>query len=187
MRWQQDNLDDHDAPTEPIMPLKPSPFSATMADERIPTPIPQERPFPSQPTLSPPFFLNLPAHVPGPAQPPVYPVLPSAPIYNGRRLSPAQKRRSALPLFVGVFFVGVQLLLLVRFVLKLLAFDSGTTWVAVVYIISSVFVLPFRLLLQSIALPIPSAFEIYTLIAILMYGLFSRLLVRLLKALLRSR
>ena len=95
--------------------------------------------------------------------------------------------RSSLPLFVEMFLVVVQLLLLVRFVLKLIGLNGGTPWVGVVYALSGVFVLPFRLLLQNIAVPIPTAFEIYTLLAILMYGLLSRLLARFLKALLRSR
>jgi hypothetical protein len=54
-------------------------------------------------------------------------------------------------------------------------------------VICGVFVLPFRLLLQNIAVPISTAFEIYTLLAILGYGLLSRLLVRFLRALLGSR
>ena len=202
MRWQQPqgNGDEHDAPTEPLMPIILSPYSASMAEEMIPTPTPQERPFPTQQPLSHPFFPDRPVQAYGPVQPSVYPVLPPSPTYNGRPVGvatpgsyraspgkPAQARRSSLPLFVGVFFVGVQLLLLVRFMLKLIGFGNDIAWVGVMYTTSDVFVLPCRLLLQNIAIPIPSAFEICTLLAILMYGLLSRLLVRFLKAVLRSR
>ncbi len=83
--------------------------------------------------------------------------------------------------------VGIQLLLLVRFVLKLIdpeyQYDMGRCS----SMICGVFVLPFRLLLQNIAVPISTAFEMYTLLAILAYGLLSRLLVRFLRALLGSR
>ena len=196
MRWQQfqDNVDEHDAPTEPLMPVILTPAAATIADEMIPTPMPHERPFPVQ-QAAPPFFPYASAR-PSPA---VYPVLPPAPVNirgSGRppggskrtvQAIPAQVKHSSLPLFVGIFFVGVQLLLLVRFMLKLIALDGSTAWVGIVYAISGVFVLPFRLLLQNIGLPIPVAFEIYTLLAILMYGLLSRILVRFLKALLNSR
>lgn len=88
---------------------------------------------------------------------------------------------------MGVFFVGIQLLLLVRFVLKLIGLSTSMTWGGVVDVICGVFVLPFRLLLQNIAVPISTAFEMYTLLAILAYGLLSRLLVRFLRALLGSR
>jgi len=67
---------------------------------------------------------------------------------------------------VGVFFVGIQLLLLVCFVLKLIDLSTRMTWVGVVDVICGVFVLPFRLLLQNIAVAISMAFEIYTLLAI---------------------
>ncbi len=105
---------------------------------------------------------------------------------RGNATAPTSRaRRSSLPLLVGIFFVLVQLLLLTRFVLVLLAFPASTTWVGTIYTFSSIFVLPFRLLLQSFAPALPSSVELYTLLAILIYGLLSRILVRFLKALLR--
>jgi len=56
--------------------------------------------------------------------------------------------------------------------------------VGTIYTFSSIFVLPFRLILQSFAPALPSSIELYTLLAILIYGLLSRILVRFLKALL---
>ena len=92
-----------------------------------------------------------------------------------------------MPILVGMFFVAVQLLLLVRFVLKLFVISEDTTCVAIIYTISSLFVLPFSLLSQNVALPIPTSIELFTLLAILIYGLLSRILVHLLKAVLHSR
>jgi hypothetical protein len=95
-----------------------------------------------------------------------------------------------LPVIVTIIFVAVQLLLLVRFVLQLFISPGNTLWVNLIYALSSIFILPFRLLLQSIALPIPLGTELLNplaiLLAILIYGLLSRLLVRFLKALLNS-
>lgn len=220
MKWWQPqdnlhgNMDEHDAPTEPMIPIYPSPSAFTIPndaptvnDQGIPMPIPLERPFPyqdMQQNVAPAPFV-VPAA-------PVYPVLPPAPQnakkgkrpaggavpdYPGqpadivgtpdanRPASKAQHRPSAFPALVGLFFVLVQLLLLVRFVLRLLNFPGNVPWIGIIYAISGIFVLPFRLLLENINFPIPATLEIYTLIAILVYGLLSRLIVRLLKAILR--
>lgn len=203
-----DKYDDHSAPTEPMMPVILSPLSSTVpmipgaspnTDGMIPTPQPHERPFPQQDDLS---FHQRPGV-------PVYPYLPPAPPVSGNgrpaggavpvrpvssgaptrsdRGNRVQPRRSAFPLLVGFFFVIVQLLLLVRFVLKFVGIPGNTLWVSAIYTISSVFILPFRLLFERIVLPIHLDVEFYTLLAILLYGLLSRILVRFLKALLHSR
>ena len=114
---------------------------------------------------------------------PDYPVQPAGCRYTraNKPVSQTQHRPSALPALVGLFFVLVQLLLLVRFVLRLLNFSGNVPWTGIIYAISGIFVLPFRLLLENINFPIPNTLEIYTLIAILVYGLLSRLIVRLLK------
>jgi hypothetical protein len=214
MKWQQPqdnaygNMDEHDAPTEPMMPIYPSPSAftvsndaATVEGQGIPMPIPHERPFPYQ---------DMPQNVaPAPfGAAPVYPVLPPAPKNTKKGKRPAggaipdypvqpagivgtpganqsQHRPSALPALVGLFFVMVQLLLLLRFVLRLLNFSGNVLWTGIIYAISGIFVLPFRLLLENINFPTPNTLEIYTLIAILVYGLLSRLIVRLLKIILR--
>ena len=206
-----EDIDQHEAPTEPMMPIfPPSSYSAptvpgaepTVEGYGIPMPTPHERPFPYQ------NVQQARSGGAGSPQTPVYPVLPSPPQHAKKGKRPAggatpdypvypvrvttppaktrpQRRPSSLPTVVGVFFVLVQLLLLVRFVLRLLNISGSILWVGLIYGTSGIFVLPFRLLFQSINVPIPNALEIYTLIAILVYGLFSRLLVRLLKALLR--
>jgi hypothetical protein len=203
-RQRSDDIDEHDQPTEPALPVVLPPISPTIpygvptvANEYIPAPQPHDRPFPYQ---------DGPYGNPSYAAPatPVYPVLPptssmendrrppggAAPGYpvgsdRGNASTPTSRtRRSSLPLLVGIFFVLVQLLLLTRFVLTLLAFPASTTWVGTIYTFSSIFVLPFRLFLQNFAPVLPSSIELYTLLAILIYGLLSRILVRFLKALL---
>ncbi len=205
-RQRSDDIDEHDQPTEPALPVVLPPVSPTIpngvptiANEYIPAPQPHDHPFPYQdvPYGNSPYAASA---------TPVYPVLPPTP-YNGNDRRPpggavpgypvgsdtargnantptSRARRSSLPLLVGIFFVLVQLLLLTRFVLILLAFPASTTWVGTIYAFSSIFVLPFRLFLQSFAPAFPSSIELYTLLAILIYGLLSRILVRFLKALL---
>jgi len=205
MRRQQsqDNYleaqDEHNQPTEPMPHIIPSPFSPG-DDAQVPVPQPYERPFPGQQggnknTISgidnrpqgasgypylPPAAMRTPGRPPGGSTSP-WPAGSGTPVQEGRR-------HSAFPIFVGMFFIAVQLLLLARFVLKLIRWPGSTTWAGLIYSISNVFVLPFRLLLQNIALPtiFLSTIEIYTLLAILVYWLLSRILVHLLKAILYS-
>jgi hypothetical protein len=138
-------------------------------------------------------------------QPQVYPVLPPSPIVsrNGRPAGgappfaasplaqPTYPRRSSIPLIVGVFFVAVQLLLLVRVILLLFGIPGSTMWVALLYALSALFALPFRLLLEHVSLPVLIGAELTnylaSLLAVLVYGLLARILVRFLKALLHSR
>ena len=168
-------------------------------------PAPYERPFPQQ---------DIPDYPqPGtfyrPPEAQVYPVLPpiatngkhrpaggAAPIStNGpglpARFKSAQPHRSTIPLWVGVFLVAVQLLLLVRFVLQLIGYSSSSFWIGLMYSVSSVFVFPFRALLYSLTSSLTIGTDLLDLLAILfailMYGLLSRILVRFLKALLHSR
>jgi len=212
MEWQQSQnrssagMDEHDEPTEPMRPMFLPPSSATIADgmpvnadDSIPMPQPYERPFPYQ-NIQNAAFPQSPYGTPQPSVYPVLPPLPAPAVNTGGKRPPggvtpaadrsiqttgARFKRNSLPLFVGLFFVAVQLLLLVRFGLKLFALAGSSPWVSLIYAISSIFVLPFRLFLQNV-LPFSNVVELYTLVAILVYGLLSRFLVRFLKALLRS-
>jgi len=205
MRRQQsqDNFleaeDEHNQPTEPMPRFIPSPFPPG-DDAQVPVPQPYERPFPSQDG-----YKNA---IPGVGNRPPgaspYPYLPPAPetrkqgrppggatsLWPGAAVTPApaRARRSPLPVFVGMFFIAVQLLLLARFVLKLIHWPGSTAWAGAIYSVSNVFILPFHLLLHNVALPaiFLNTIEIYTLLAILTYWLFSRILVHLLKAILYS-
>lgn len=217
-RQQPDNfgeMDEHDSPTEPMSQVILSPFSSTTpfsngvngaspGNAGIPTPAPYEQPFPQQ------GFPNYPQ--PGtfyrPPEAQVYPVLPpistvsngrpaggAAPTQNGSglptRFKSDQPHRSTIPLWVGIFLVAVQLLLLIRFVLQLINYSSSSQWVSLIYSVSSVFIFPFRALLYSLTSSLSISSDLFDLLAIifavLMYGLLSRILVRFLKALLHSR
>src|SRR6266516_5867501 len=137
-------LDEHDAPTEPLNVIHP-----------------------------PSNLAGIPTGVL------IYPVLPFLPTSARNK-----KKPSSLPTFVGIFLVALQLLLLVRFALKLIGLQGNVSWVSLVYAVSNIFVLPFRLILHNLPIPLPTSIELYTLLAILFYGLLSRLLVRILKAIL---
>jgi hypothetical protein len=105
-----------------------------------------------------------------------------------RRTTP---RRSIFPAVVGLFFVLVQLLLLVRVALQFLGQPDNLWWAGLIYNISNILVLPLRLLLQNVNVVVIAGTDLYNyllfLVAILIYGLISRILVRFLKAILHSR
>src|SRR5712691_3233909 len=196
-----DDQDEHNAPTEPLPPLiLPSflPPESPNEYQTIPAPQPDERPFPLQ-DRNPAQVRGLPPH---PPESPVYPYLPPAPAVGkgdrpaggavpvspvGARTFQGRRRRSALPFLVHLFFIAVEWLLLARFVLKMINLPSTTSWVGLIYDTSNVFVQPFRQLLQGVTFPLPASIEVYTLLALIAYWIFSRILVPLLKALLRSR
>jgi len=215
-RQQPDNfgeMDEHDSPTEPMAQVILSPYSSTTSysndvNGALPGgaafPAPAQQPFPQQST---PNYAQ-PGTFYRPPEAQVYPVLPpissvsngrpaggAAPIQNGSalptRLKSAQPHRSTIPLWVGVFLVAVQLLLLIRFVLQLISYSTNALWASLIYSVSSVFILPFRALLYSLTSSLSIDMDLLNLLAILfailMYGLLSRILVRFLKALLHSR
>ncbi|HEX6483665.1 MAG TPA: hypothetical protein VF043_32875 [Ktedonobacteraceae bacterium] len=204
-----EEFDEHNQPTEPMSQVILTPFSSPIhgpGGSTVPVAQPDERAFP------PPGGHGFLA--PGSRNrsriSPAYPFLPTTPGYgyNGRPPGGAypeqpadigqsakkrrtKPRRSSFPALVGLFFVLVQLLLLVRVVLQLLGQPGSIVWVGLVYNISSVFVSPLRLLLRNVHVPLIAGTDLYNyllfLFAILLYGLISRILVRILKALLNSR
>ncbi len=194
-----EHADEHDAPTEPMMPVVLSPTSPIRVDDkRIPVPQPYEQPFPQQ------HVRDASSMAGDKRQPavPVYPYLPLAPpvgrggrpaggavpVRPGKASHRKQPGRSALPGLVGLFFVCVQFLLLVNVVLQLLGLPGTLLWVNIIDYVSAVFVLPVRLLLQNVIPQVTFDWTtIYTLLAILLYGVLSRILVRLLRALLHAR
>ena len=91
-----------------------------------------------------------------------------------------------LPLAVGMCFVLMQMLLLVRFSLKLFDISSDIVWVGAVYGVSNVLVLPFRALFLQLGIPQFFTIETYTLLAIFVYGIVSRILVHTLKVLMKT-
>ncbi len=201
-------IDEHDEPTEPMRRSDVTAFAATLPDgtriqdiEAVPSPRSSTQPFPHQYVQTPLVVSTSPA--PLPVTPNVYSYPPPTPVGGaGSRPSdemlvqpenikaPTHQRnvvKRLFPLAVGMCFVVVQLLLLIRFSLKLLNISAGVALIEAIYNVSNVFVQPFRLLLLQLSVSVLFTAEIYTLLAILCYGLISRILVRMLKFLLKTR
>jgi hypothetical protein len=170
-------FDEHNAPTEPLnpFPLLSHPAGNSSGEHSA---------YPFLPPL-PASAKNKKGRRPAVGAQSAFPVSPDYPVAPPKPVKKKRAKSSTIPVFVGIFFVTVQLLLLVRFFLKLFESRSNEPWVALVYTVSNIFALPFRLILQNIPLPIPASLELYTLLAILVYGLLSRILVHILKAILR--
>ncbi|HEV2661071.1 MAG TPA: hypothetical protein VGU68_10745 [Ktedonobacteraceae bacterium] len=183
-------VDEHNQPTEPIdFAVAPvSPYAPTVTSDS-----PATLPVPNRP-FSPPM----------PPQAPLigaYPYLPptptrqggydgyagNAPMQPGSSASTNTKRRRVFPVLVGLCFVAIQLILLARFVLTIVTQWNDIAWVSIFYSVSALLIWPVQALLQQFSMPLAASVEISTLLAILAYGLLSRILVRCLKLILRSR
>lgn len=191
-KGRAEEIDEHDLPTEPIRYMEPAPFTPTLPppnDATIPVPQPQPS-IPGNPAQQTPRNNG------------VYPYLPATPVMPDRRgerigdtvpVRPARRaranrtRRSPIPALVGLCFVCIQLLLLAHFVLRLVNVSASVSWAGAVYQTGDIFLWPLRLITQQVTLPLPANIEVLTLLAILVYGLLSRLLVRVLKALVKSQ
>ncbi|MGH2495096.1 MAG: hypothetical protein ACRDIV_10375 [Ktedonobacteraceae bacterium] len=207
---QFEDFDEHNSPTEPMSAIILSPHSVPTYPvgagngmegynfQTIPAPLPPELPFPQngQPVAP---YANLP-ETPG-----VYPILPPAPGFNGNGRPPggaafsgdrarplgSRSRNSSFPTFVGIVFVVVQLVLLARVVLLLFGVPNSNIVVELVYAGGALLAWPLHLLLEHLNLPAQIGGDLINylaaLIAILLYGVLARILVRFLKALLNSR
>ena len=196
-------IDAHDEPTEPMRRADVAAFIPSLNDEDVPSPKSSTHPFPHQYVQQPLVIPNRPAYIPPTNVGSSYPFLPPKPnVQGGQRPAggvssqgeslPTPKLgqnagRKLVAMSVGVCFVAIQMLLLVRFILKLLQSSADNSWVGVIYDISNVFVLPFRLLFLQYSVPLFGTLEVYTLLAILIYGVVSRILVRILKLVLKTR
>ena len=181
-------MDKHNEPTEPLPDFDDLPTTPAQNNLVLPAPHPSGQPFPQQ-------HIQIPGQ-PSSTQPAqAYPYLPPTVQQgpqqeNGEKVRPTRSgkqkatTRSLKPLLPGLFFVALQLTLLLRFILKITGLMADQSWVGGVFSISEVFVLPFRVLWLQVPLQLPAQVELYTLLAVVVYGLISRLLVRLLKLLL---
>lgn len=194
-------IDEHDEPTEPMRRAEVAAFiptipdSALSPDEDVPSAKSSTQPFPHQ-------YVQPSSSLQGGVQQtppyPVSPVMPGTPRENSP-IPPGQSEvankvvqrknvfRNMLPLAVGMCFVALQTLLLLRFLLKVFGIFPDNAWVGAVYEVSNVFVLPFHALFLQLAIPTFFTVELYTLLAILAYGVISRILVHILKAFSKAR
>jgi len=205
-----EDFDEHESPTEPMSAIILSPYVVpssspaggngleTYGVPTIPAPQPPEVPFPRNGQPVTPF-------APLSEAPGAYPVLPASPLKHGNGRPPggagfageqgrpvrAQPRQSSIPIVVGALFVVAQLLLLVRVVLMLFGVPATNILVEVVYAGGKLLAWPLRLLLEHVHLPAQMGVDLIgylaALIAILVYGVLGRIMVRFLKALLNSR
>ncbi|GAC1358557.1 MAG: hypothetical protein PVS3B1_02210 [Ktedonobacteraceae bacterium] len=193
-------IDDHDLPTEPVPRMAQAPEMDTLpVTPQQPItlgPFDQSPSYPAPPNA--PKFDVYPYHQ-SPATPQPYPLKPQPAVPVAPAKNPALPARQTqrdnpfylgfIPLCIGLFFVCLQILLLTRFVLRLLGIVEGVSWVNTVYALCDIILLPFQTLLPPLQLPaiISTRVELYTLLAVLVYGMLSRLIVRLLKIFLGIR
>ena len=201
-------MHDFEEPTEPMsqvfLPTYKAPtFQTGISPDRNAIPAPQldEVPFP-KPGSNPVDRSGM------SGIPPIYPILPPAipdsrngmspgvvppHVYTGKPDASLQRqtRRSSFPAFVGLFFLAVEFLLLLRLLFSLFGAPISNMWVGFVYTVSTFFLLPFFLLLQNVKIPLINGTEFYTDLLIVgtifVYGVISRILVRFFKALLNAR
>jgi hypothetical protein len=97
-------------------------------------------------------------------------------------------RRSPFPTLVGLCFVLVQLVLLARALCLLFSVQATSVWLALLFAASDFFVKPLLLLVAKLNIMAMMGTQVLTilefLVAALAYGILSRILVRILKALL---
>lgn len=190
-----EEIDEHNVPTEPLeMPplydqtqpaLPPTQPLAPLAPLRLPAPEDDR----TMPAAYPYRQSGQQAYPVLPAYPVQRPVSPERAGKQSKKTRAVRQRQSVIPVSVGMLFVILQVLLLIRFGLRLVNIPVyQSSWVDLLYALTDIFVQPFHALWQQIALPpLPANIEVYTLAAILAYGLFSRLLVRGLKIIERQR
>lgn len=188
-------FDEHSEPTEPLPPLVLPKVPLTIADEETQPLAPPIMPTAPALVVLPPVKAPLPL---SPNAPPVqqYPYEPpNSTTQKGEKLpveaTPPRRQSKLIPLSVGMCFVIVQLLLVLRLVQQIISGFLPNTWLNTVQGVSDLFVLPFYVLLQKLLPSLSLNAWLYTVLAIVLaiivYGLVSRLIVHLLKILLARR
>ena len=185
----------HNQTTEPF-DFGVSPYAPTVTGNRLPPdtpPIAMVRPGlshqgPAQPPLIGAYpFLPPSVRQNGQAATPVEGITPSQPQVAETSLVGSRRLRKLFPALVGLCFVAVQVLLLANFVLQAFGQWNSIFWVNVVSVISTIFIWPVQTIVPLLPSPISIPTQIVILLAILLYGMISRIVVRCLKLLLRTR
>jgi hypothetical protein len=171
-------IDEHNQTTE-AFDFGVSPYAPTVTGNRLPPdtpPIAMVRPVPPQPVAA---RSNKKA-----AAPIGRSLAPSQPQADGISTPGGGRLRKLFPALVGLCFVAVQVLLLASFVLKIVGLWNDTLWANVLYLISDIFIWPLQALVHLLPAPFSIPSQIVALLAILLYGVVSRVVVRCLKLLL---
>jgi hypothetical protein len=205
-------MDEHNQPTEPMPPLvlPASPAGVPGMVSSMPSPADPTLAMPPAYGMPNAYPYPSPAQYPvqgGQQAYPVYPILPPQPAQQhipmtgnatGSQFHPGEAlgqflkitfwiiftQRRLIPLLVGGLFVVVELGLLARAILALIGRFTFIPRQIALEAISDVFLVPIQLLVQVLHLPVPIGIEISCLLALPLYLLLSRLLVRTLKVLL---
>lgn len=192
---------DYDQPTEPVerLILPPTaPMGGWYAEnQNVPSPQAETCPYP--PGYAPVYPYD--PYVQQPSALPDYPVLPPAPYKQYRGQPPGgatptyqplflrRRHRSPVPGLVGVCLMLVQLVLLARVICMLFGLAATTFWLNLLFVTSDVFVEPLRWLAANFNLAPLAGTQLLVylefLLAILAYGICSRILVGLLKLVFR--
>lgn len=203
-RRKIENIDEHGMPTEPVAPpanplhpippAHPSERSSPPGSGALGMPSPPRNNRPVQRIQKPIFptpltslFAPKQQQAPGTSAAPV-PVnaaplqsdIPSLPPSLPERLVNSLWR-NVVPPAIRLCCRLIQILLLLRFIGKLIHLTSAITWVNVDYVFSDILLIPFRAILPPLNQGIFTSLEPYTLLAIVVYGLCARLLIGLTK------
>lgn len=190
-----EEIDGHNQTTE-AFDFGVSPYAPTVTGNRLPPdtpPIAMVRPAPPQSgAVQPPLIGAYPFLPPPPIRQngsaaPGGNIAPSQPQIGGTSPSGTQRLRKYFPALVGLCFVVVQLLLLASFALNVVGLWNNTLWVNVLYVIRDILIWPLQTLAQQLPAPFSIPAQIVVLLAILLYGMLSRVVVRCLKLLLHTR
>jgi hypothetical protein len=204
MSWFQRNnkIDEHDEPTEPVQrpPTWMKPTEALQQPQMMPPaggsvqgrgswqPVQPYQPSQGYPPAwqAPGQGQGYPYHQGQPGQQRPVGDIPAEEGVQERAPQRLRMGRRLVPMLVGLFFVIVQFLLLARFALKLMGMEGSSIWTELIISVSGLFVAPFAYVWTYVPIQLSTSVEVYTLVAVLGYGIFSRIVVRILKFALRK-
>lgn len=174
-------LGDYDQPTEPVRIVLP--VQAPQPYTPIPPTVPIER--------NGRYFQDNGSYQQG-----AYPVLPPAPEQSAQQAQPGalgvsrKPRRSRLPGLIVLLCVLIQAILLARVVCMLLNISADSLWLNLLFSAGDLFTWPTRWLVAHINVSVLAGTQLLIylefLLTILGYGILSRLLARLFRAILNN-
>lgn len=98
-----------------------------------------------------------------------------------QRLQTAQRYNTANRIVNGIYYLSgaLEILLLIRFVLRLTGANPANAFAGFIYSLSSIFVAPFATLFSAPAIEQTRIFDVNTLVAIAVYALLAWLAAKL--------
>ncbi len=98
-----------------------------------------------------------------------------------QRIQTAQRYNTASRIVNGIYYLSgaLEILLLIRFILRLTGANPANAFASFIYSLSSVFVAPFATLFAAPAIEQTRTFDVNTLVAIAVYALLAWLAAKL--------